>query len=85
MAFIRLEENLTVNTQYIVKVKWKTNTETNELSATVFLAIEDKNAVVAAKGESALNLWETLHANEDLPNSGLPISKVTLKPVRRSW
>jgi hypothetical protein len=85
MAFIRLEENLSVNTQFIVKVKWKTNAETDELSATVFLAIDDKNAVVNTKGESALNLWDALHANEDPPGGGLPISKVTLKSVRRSW
>ncbi|MGV0024531.1 hypothetical protein [Phormidesmis priestleyi] len=85
MAFIRLEENLSVNTQYIIKVKWKSNPETDELSATVFLAIDDKNAVITTRGESALNLWDALHANEDPPSSGLPISKVTLKSVRRSW
>jgi len=56
MAFIRVDENITVNTQYIVKVKWKLNTENDELSGSVFLTGSDKNEVVAVKGTASYRL-----------------------------
>lgn len=69
MAFLRVDENITVNTQYIVKVKWKLNTDTDELSGSVFITGGDKVEVVAVKGTAAYKLWDILHAREDLPKN----------------
>jgi hypothetical protein len=71
MAFVRLAENLTVNTQYIVKVKWKVaNDGDDELSASVFLTSAEKaNEVVTARGEAAYKLWDALHVKEEPPRS----------------
>lgn len=67
MAFIRVDETITLNTQYITKVKWKINPENDELSGSVFLTGGDKNEVIAVKGLAAYKLWDVLHAREDLP------------------
>jgi hypothetical protein len=69
MAFLRVDENITVNTQYIVKVKWKLNADNDELSGSVFLTGGDKTEVVAVKGTAAYKLWDILHAREDLPRN----------------
>ncbi len=67
MAFLRLDEFVTVNTQYIVKVKWKLSSENDELSGSVFVAGGEKTEVVAVRGEAAYKLWDILHPKEDLP------------------
>jgi hypothetical protein len=69
MAFLRVDENVTVNTQYIVKVKWKLNADNDELSGSVFITGGDKVEVVAVKGAAAYKLWDILHAREDLPRN----------------
>lgn len=89
MAFIRLNENLTVNAQYIVKVKWKV-TDDDELAASVFVSGGDKNEVVAIKGELAYKLWDMLHLNEEYPKSPLQEAKEAMAPApgrraRRDW
>ncbi|MBD1846430.1 hypothetical protein H6F89_23995 [Cyanobacteria bacterium FACHB-63] len=83
MAFIRVDENITVNTQYIVKVKWKHNAENDELSGSIFLTGGDKNEVVAIKGAAAYKLWDILHAREDLPRN--KNSEATAEWQRRGW
>lgn len=86
MAFIRLQENLTVNTQYIVKVKWKANSTTDDLSATVFLAENDKPIVV--QGEAAFKLWDEIHPEERLPQTYLsepPLPESVARRLRRDW
>jgi hypothetical protein len=75
MAFIRLNELLTANTQFIVKVKWKVNPEDSELSASVFLTGSEKSEVVSVKGETAYKLWDLLHVNEEIPGSPAPESR----------
>ena len=83
MAFIRVDDNITVNTQYIVKVKWKLSPENDELSGSVFLTGGEKNEVVAIRGTAAYKLWDILHAREDLPQSkSNPVEKPS---DRRSW
>jgi hypothetical protein len=88
MAFIRVEENITVNTQYIVKVKWKLNPDNDELSGSVFLTGGEKNEVVAVKGPAAHILWDILHADEDLPlvkSSSGESSMRERQKSRRRW
>lgn len=86
MAFIRVDENITVNTQYIVKVKWKLSAENDELSGSVFLTGSDKNEVVAVKGTAAYKLWDILHAREDLPhNKNSEASSGEWQRSRRGW
>jgi hypothetical protein len=90
MVFIRLNEHLTVNTQYIVKVKWKVSGDDDELSASVFLTGNDKNEVVAIKGEIAYKLWDILHANEEYPHGQLHDKRDVLpssvtRRLRREW
>ena len=90
MAFIRLNELLTANTQYIVKVKWKVNPEDNELSGSVFLTGTEKSEVVSVKGESAYKLWDLLHVNEEIPRGPLQESREALPPtlarrLRKEW
>ncbi|MBW4465405.1 MAG: hypothetical protein KME07_08190 [Pegethrix bostrychoides GSE-TBD4-15B] len=90
MAFIRLNELLTANTQYIVKVKWKVNSEDGELSASVFLTGTEKSEVVSVKGEVAYKLWDLLHVNEEIPRGTAPDSKEAASPslarrVRKEW
>ncbi|MBD2020500.1 hypothetical protein H6F43_09900 [Leptolyngbya sp. FACHB-36] len=95
MAFIRLQENLTINTQYIIKVKWKLNPEQDTLTGTVFLAEDDKP--IAVQGDAAYHLWDTLHPeerpDERLPQHHLtqphlteaPIADPIARRLRRQW
>ena len=90
MAFIRLTELLTANTQFIVKVKWKINPEDNELSGSVFLTGTEKSEVVAVKGEIAYKLWDLLHVNEEIPRGPMQESREALPPtlarrMRKEW
>jgi hypothetical protein len=90
MAFIRLDEHLTVNTDYVVKVKWKVNAEYDELSASVFLTSTDKNEVVSVRGEAAYKLWDALHIKEEFPRGKLHETGDTLPPgmtgrLRQGW
>jgi hypothetical protein len=92
MAFIRLSEHLTVNTQYIVKVKWKivTTDDDEELAASVFVTGADKNEVVAVRGEIAYKLWDILHVNEEYPHGPLHEPQAALPPsvrqrLRKDW
>jgi hypothetical protein len=85
MGFIRLDENITVNSQYIIKVKWKLNPENDELSASVFLGGSDKNEVIAIKGEPAYKLWDALHEKEQPPRSKFDEARVELERTRRGW
>lgn len=89
MGFIRLDENVTVNTQYIIKVKWKLNPDDDELSGSVFIAGGDKNEVIAVKGEPAYKpaykLWDTLHEKEPLPGSKFEEARTEIERVRRGW
>ncbi len=90
MAFLRINEHMTVNTQYIVKVKWKVSGDEDELSASVFMTGNDKNEVVAIKGEDAYKLWDILHANEEYPHSALHDKRDVLPPsvrrqLRKEW
>lgn len=90
MAFVRVDEFLTLNTQYITKVKWKMNSETDELSASVFMTgIDSKNEVVAIRGEPAYKLWDMLHSGEDLPRSRdddmPPLPPSLSRRLRRDW
>jgi hypothetical protein len=87
MPFLRVDENITVNTDYIVKVKWKLNSDTDELSGSVFVTGGDKVEVIAVKGNAAYKLWDILHAREDLPkNKSLDDeSSAEFRRTRRSW
>ncbi|HTL90148.1 MAG TPA: hypothetical protein VL134_12165 [Leptolyngbya sp.] len=87
MAFIRVDDHITVNTQYIVKVKWKLSPETDELSGSIFLTGGEKSEVVAIKGAAAYKLWDILHAREDLPQnkSNQPEKPTDWQKSRRSW
>ncbi len=90
MAFIRLNELLTANTQFIVKVKWKVNPDDSELSASVFLTGSEKNEVVSVKGETAYKLWDLLHVNEEIPRGPLQesqeaVASTAARRTRKAW
>lgn len=83
MAFVRLDELLTVNTEYIVKVKWKVSPEYDELSASVFVTGSEKNEVVAVRGEAAYKLWGILHSKEEVPRTRHQDQGDTLRMLTR--
>lgn len=69
MSFILLDETLTVNTDYLVKVGWFLTD--GELGAELFIAKpgEDKLQSLKFAGETAVKLWKHLHPKEDIPEN----------------
>ena len=86
MAFIFVENNVTVNTQYIIKVKWKLSPDNDELSGSIFIAGGEKNEVIAVKGEPAYQLWDALHPKAPLPKSKIDEARFEVdRDRRKKW